>query len=286
MINNFVFSSVGNNTNFDNLWINDNMNYDIYIIYYGNDKNIYDKYKNKVKYIEKRKGSKFQNFKYFYDKYPDIIDKYERFFILDDDIIMNVDDINNMFMISKKYNLDICGPSFLTSGKISHSITIQNENLLLSYTNFVEVNVPLFSASALHKLMKVLDYSLIGFGIDYLYIWCNGLHKKKAYAIIHSISCINPNDNEKLCKKEVNSKNNKKSYKRELNLIKDCTNRKKNWNIFASKMNCPVWFKNKIYSKILLNNEEIIEEIVDETENANINLLKILQRKRTILSRT
>ena len=29
---NFVFSSVGDNTNFDSLWINENMNYDIYIL--------------------------------------------------------------------------------------------------------------------------------------------------------------------------------------------------------------------------------------------------------------
>ena len=31
---NFLFTSAGDNTNFDSLWINDNMNYDIYVIYY------------------------------------------------------------------------------------------------------------------------------------------------------------------------------------------------------------------------------------------------------------
>ena len=30
---NFLFSSVGDNTNFDELWIDDSMNYDIYIIF-------------------------------------------------------------------------------------------------------------------------------------------------------------------------------------------------------------------------------------------------------------
>ena len=32
---NFVFSSVGENTNFHDLWIGDNMDYDIYIIYFN-----------------------------------------------------------------------------------------------------------------------------------------------------------------------------------------------------------------------------------------------------------
>ena len=33
-----------------------------------------------------------------------MIETYKRFFILDDDIIMNVNDINEMFQISKQYN--------------------------------------------------------------------------------------------------------------------------------------------------------------------------------------
>ena len=168
---NFLFSSVGDNTNFYNLWINPNMNYDIYLIYYGNNdadaSNLFSKmnkqYGDKVAFIEKRKGSKFQNFKYFYDKYPNIIEKYERFFILDDDIVMGVDDINSMFQISEEYNLEICGPSFTPRGKISHELTRHKPKTLLSYTNFVENNVPLFSKEALGKLDKI-DNTLFGWG--------------------------------------------------------------------------------------------------------------------------
>ena len=61
----------------------------------------------KADYILKRKGSKFQNFHYIYENYPEIIDKYDGFFILDDDIIFNVEDINKMFELSKKYNFKI-----------------------------------------------------------------------------------------------------------------------------------------------------------------------------------
>ena len=64
-VNNFLFSSVGDNTNFDELYTGNIINYDIYIIYYGNNETIFNKYKSKVKFIEKRKGSKFQIFKYF-----------------------------------------------------------------------------------------------------------------------------------------------------------------------------------------------------------------------------
>ena len=235
---NFVFSSVGDNTNFDSLWINENMNYDIYIIYYGNNENIYNKYKSKVKFIEKRKGSKFQNFKYFYDNNINIINNYDRFFILDDDIIFNVNDINNMFNISREYNLDICGPSFSSKGKISHGITKHKPKTLLTYTNFVEVNTPLFNTTALYNLMEKLDYSLIGWGIDFLYIFCNGINKRNSYAIIHKIICENPKDNAK-------------KGGRELIKIKDCNIRDKIWNQFAKKHNMPSGINKKIEYKTI-----------------------------------
>ena len=239
---NFVFSSVGDNTSFHSLWTGNNQNYDIYVIYYGNNDIIFNEYKTKVTFIEKRKGSKFQNFKYFYDNYYDIISKYDRFFILDDDIIFNVNDINDMFKLSRKYNLDICAPSFSHHSKICHPVTRHRSNVLLAYTNFVEVNTPLFNFSALKKLMEKLDYSLIGYGIDYLYISCNGLHKQDSYAIIHKIICTNPQD---IIKKDKT---------RELEKIKGCSNRKYIWEEFAKTHKLPLWFKNKTYKTIYINN--------------------------------
>lgn len=164
IIRNFVFTSAGDNTSFDTLWINDDIKYDIYVIYYGNNEENFNRYKSKVKFVEKRNGSKFQNFKYFYETYPEIINTYDRFFILDDDIIFKVEDITNMFKLSREYNLEICAPSFSRNGHISHKITEHKPNTILTYTNFVEVNVPLFSKNALDKLMAVFDYSLIGWG--------------------------------------------------------------------------------------------------------------------------
>ena len=191
------------------------MEYDIFVIYYGNNERNYNRYKSKVKFIEKRKGSKFQNLKYLLEKKPEILENYDYFFIVDDDIIMSTSDINNMFFVADKYKLSICGPAFRPGSKISHGVTKQKSNTLLSYTNFVEVNTPLFDRKSLQNLMKYLDPKLIGWGIDFLYIWCNGIHRKNAYAIVHSVGCINPHERHK-------------GNRRELNLVKGCGNRKEN----------------------------------------------------------
>jgi len=255
-VDNFVFTSAGDNTTFDSLWINDTLNYDIYVIYYGDNEDTFNQYKSKVKFIEKRKGSKFQNFKYFYDTYPDIINQYDRFFILDDDIIISVEDIKNMFKLSRQYKLDICAPSFSTNGYISHAITKHKPDTFLTYTNFIEVNTPLFSKNALDNLMNILDYSLIGWGIDFLFIWCNGIDKQKSYAIIHSIQCVNPHAHDKKVKE------------RELYRVKDCMKREQIWVDFSNKINCPSSFPPIEYTSIkscelivnpcLLNNDKLM----------------------------
>jgi hypothetical protein len=223
---NFVFTSAGDNTNFDKLWLDNNQKYDVYVIYYGDNNSVYERYRtNKhIKFIERRKGSKFQNFLYFYKKYFNIIQNYERFFILDDDIIFNVDDINKMFEMSKKYNLDICGPSFVRPSKISWKVTIHKPERILTYTNFVEVNTMLFNKMALNKFMKYLSDELIGWGIDALAIWANGLSERNKYAIIHSVKCINPHDK------------TKKVEKRELYKIKDAKKRRSIYEKYIKKI--------------------------------------------------
>ena len=238
---NFVFSSVGDNTDFENYWISNNMEYDIYVMYYGDNDEIFDRYKSKVKYCERRKGSKFQNFKFFYDNNPDIINKYTHFFILDDDIIINVSEINGMFKIAKEYNLDICGPSFIHPSKISHWVTQHKPYKVLTYTNFVEVNVPLFNKKALLNLMKWLHEELIGWGIDCLYIWANGLDKTNSYAIIHSISCINPPEKLKKIQKD----------NRELFNLPKAKYRSQIWETFAAEINCPKIIFSKEYKSII-----------------------------------
>lgn len=237
-----IFTSAGDNTDFVKWWCSSKeiQNYDMYVYYYGKNTDNFTLYEKNVTHIERSIGSKFQNFYKFWKKYPEVINEYDRFFILDDDIEISCEDINKMFNLSREYNLDICGPSFTSQSKVSHEITKYRPNILLSYTNFVEVNTPLFSRDALNNLMKVYNPVLIGWGIDILYVWANGFDKTKSYAIVHSIQCTNPKDD---------SKRNKS---RELGNIKDCNIRSKVWDTFAKNIKCPNKYTNKTYSDIPL----------------------------------
>jgi len=191
-IPNLVFTSAGDDTFFDELWLDKNRNYDVWVTYYGDNDEIYEKYKSKVDYIEKRKGSKFQNFHHIYTTKN--LSKYKRFFILDDDIIISTEEINKMFKISEEASLWICQPSFDHKSKLGWIINKHRKEYYLRYTNFVEVNTPLFTKGALSKLMDHYSPELVEFGVDYLYIWANGLEERKKYAIIDTVQCHNPHN--------------------------------------------------------------------------------------------
>lgn len=214
---NLVFTSAGDNTNFDELWLDPIRKYKVWVVYYGDDDEVYEKYKSKVDYIERRKGSKFQNFNHIW-KTKDL-SEFERFFILDDDIKIGTKNINEMFAVSSQLDLSICAPSFDKESKISWRVTASQPNSVLRFTNWIEVNVPLFNREAIEKLMEVYDDKLIGWGVDYLYMWVNGPEERQKYAIVDAVKCTNPRDI-------------RKGGKRELENVKEWDKRQRIWEEF------------------------------------------------------
>ena len=179
-----VFSSVGDKTQFVNNWLSKIekkkiLMYGLYIVVKTNKINI----RIKADYWERRKGSKMQNFHYIWNKYRDLIMTYERFFILDDDIVFNTRDINECFRLSKQYNLWMLQPSFHGDSKISHEITRKQNGNTLRYSNFVEINTPLVTREVIVDIMKLYCPSLTGWGIDcmmsHVLINKNGYNKRE-----------------------------------------------------------------------------------------------------------
>ena len=138
---NLVYTSFGDSTNFDNIWLDENKNYDVWATYYGDDTERYNSIYSKVDKCFRSKGYKFQNFYKIYNS--EDLSYYERFFILDDDIIISTDDINEMFRISEYMDLDICGPSFDIFSKISHPDNRHNRKNFIRFCNYIEVNTML-----------------------------------------------------------------------------------------------------------------------------------------------
>jgi len=240
---NLLFTSAGDNTQFYKYWFNNNRNYDLFVCYYGDRKDHpYLKYSD---YYVSRKGGKFDNFYNFWnfkdDKIKLDMKSYERYFILDDDIIISSDDINKLFIVMEKLCLDVLQPSFdLHKSKLSYTFNISYPGQFLHFTNLIEVGVMMFNKQSIEKCMNMYEPSLItGFGLDYFFIWCLGKDKEDKYAVIDFINCINPKTDE----------SNREIYK--LEKIEDSV---KKWKLIAEKYNIEKW-QPKIFKYIQLKSK-------------------------------
>ena len=190
MINhNLVISVVGDYSTHKE-WIRGNPEFDLALIYYGNDKEKFSNYTRDAFLCIKQKGEKYPLVKSFINHHYELVSKYEYIWLPDDDISISTDKLNHIFKIAKDYDLHICQPSVVSSnGKVSHEITRSRKGLKLRFTNFVEVMMPLFHVKSLLFLYDDFDLSVSGWGLDAS--WSHRLNDPKdKIAVIDEISAV------------------------------------------------------------------------------------------------
>jgi len=249
-----VFSSVGDRSDCFESWTDndESRTYDLWVAYYGESETQWKRIQERSDMCFRRKGAKFQNFSFVWKRMKSFIQNtYDYVWIPDDDIEISSDGIERCFALARKYKLWVCGPSFTDShrAKITHSVTKHIPGRVLHFTNFVEVNVPLFDVSILPRIMRVYPYELIGWGIDFLIVWTLGIHRRNRYAIIDAVQCINPKDNEKMS--VVTESISSSREERELYKIPGAKNRGQIWADVSKRIHCPFWLYGKVYKEVL-----------------------------------
>jgi hypothetical protein len=148
-------------------------------------------------YYNARKGSKFQNLHAVYGQWDALVKQYEAVMVMDDDVVIDSQKIDSLFLIREKSDYWLLQPAFSPWGKISHKITRARRHCMYRETNFVEMTCPLFRRDILDRFMAVYDPVLVGWGIDWWFLHVIGANLRGRVAIIDSIPCKNPRDRAK-----------------------------------------------------------------------------------------
>lgn len=180
-MSNLIISPVGDNSLHSN-WIN--KDFDLVLIYYGDNNDIAQSYINHTPYVYTSKGEKYHLLKSFIQDNVEFISKYDYIWLPDDDVDISPENINKLFNIAKEYNLFIAQPAM--NGYVSHEITKPIPNSLLRYTNFVEVLAPLFNTETLLKIYNTFDLNYSSWGYDYLWSYLLG-YPQNSIAIIDDV---------------------------------------------------------------------------------------------------
>jgi hypothetical protein len=113
--------------------------------------------------------TKFFGIAEFLDESPDILEQYDAFLFLDDDIAIDSAQINMFFDLFHQHSLMLAQPSLHPRSFFNHHVTIRQPRYVLRYTGFVEIMMPAFSRVALTLCLPTFRMSVSGWGLDYLW---------------------------------------------------------------------------------------------------------------------
>jgi GR25 family glycosyltransferase involved in LPS biosynthesis len=197
-----VFTSAGDSSRWYDRWLGLEREFDVCVKYYGDGGG--EEHRRNADTFGRMKGGKFQNLYTWYHSNPEVLSNYDYVAVWDDDIEIDCADINAIFGVARQFDLWICQPSFTSDSKISHAHTEHVPGKMLTYTNFIEMNAPVFKKDKLVEFLESSenDGTLYGYGTDHLYQAILGQQTDK-YAIVHSVVCRNPQDEEKMGGREI-----------------------------------------------------------------------------------
>ncbi len=165
-------------------WLVGKPNFELVLLYYGEDLNIAKSYTQDTSNVYASKGFKWWLIKSFIEDNLEWVSQFEYIWFPDDDIEIDTENINKLFDLAKQYSLWLCQPSLL--GYASHHITLPQKNSLLRYTNFVEVMAPMMNLDTVLKLKETFDVNYSSWGLDGIWPYLLG-HPKDKIAILDTV---------------------------------------------------------------------------------------------------
>ena len=165
-------------------------NWDLALSFYGEGRPEWGQ-----EYFIAEKGPKYQPIHRWLVANPELLKRYDYFWLPDDDILTTWENVNEFFDICHSYDLQLIQPALTLDSQILHPVTRQDPNCLLRFTMFVEGMVPAFRADALRLCLPVMqEESQFGWGLDWIFPMLLGYPANKiaivdACAVKHTRPC-------------------------------------------------------------------------------------------------
>lgn len=170
-----------------NAWLSGSATFDVAIACFEDEP---DHLKQQADYFLARKGFKTDNFLAMLARFPEL-GFYDYILFIDDDIVITPDQLDDLFMTARQFDLDICQPA-LTSGSVySWQHTCQDLSKRLQFTNLVEIQCFCLSRKLLTLALPYLPLIKTGWGLDLIFWELLGKPEDKM-AIVHSIGMLHP----------------------------------------------------------------------------------------------
>lgn len=177
-----IVMPAGMNTLHKNWFAYSNRSFDIITLVYDDQ---FADHESHADYSFRQNGTKTQLLAWFFENHPEIWQQYEYFWLADDDLAIEPEQVNELFAMVEKWRMPVSQPSLTSDSPHSHEITLHRKPFLFREVSFVEVMCPMFSKAAIEKVIPYFKESESAWGVDE--IWSQVLFPKGDKFIIDSV---------------------------------------------------------------------------------------------------
>lgn len=181
---NLVLSFVGDQSTHGTWLVGDEpREFDLALVYYGDDPTFGER--QDAEFFLAHKGFKYWLLKDFVTTVlGDLLPKYERIWLPDDDIAADTQRVNRLFRLFEKHQLQIAQPA-IGGGPTSYQSLRPDPRFEIRYTGYVEVMCPLFRYESLMRCASTFRESRSSWGLDW--IWST-LYPKRSIGVIDAVA--------------------------------------------------------------------------------------------------
>jgi len=157
--------------------------FDLCLLQYDTEIDFTDSNSKNATYIVKREGFRFKLLSQFMKEHPEILDAYEHYFVMDDDVETSPSDIRRLLSICKKYHFDLAQPALDHGSYAVFQYNRKVDNSLFRLTSTVEIGLPVFSNRAFRYFQEDLHFLPVGIGWGVDSVWGSIWHAGKGKSI-------------------------------------------------------------------------------------------------------
>ncbi|MBC6112114.1 DUF707 domain-containing protein [Pedobacter fastidiosus] len=166
---NIVIAPCGNKSHlFKSSWLKNEeiRDFDLCLLFYHENIDNPDLYKNIDLFYHLKDFKYMMLHNLLVNVKPELLEEYDHFYFLDDDIDIDTVGINKMFELSKTFNSSISQAALSHDSFCSWPMFKRQDNCYLRYVGQIEVMAPLFSKEALVKCLPSFTGTLSSWGLD------------------------------------------------------------------------------------------------------------------------
>jgi hypothetical protein len=127
-------------------------------------------------------GGKFEGFKALFDAHPRLVQSYDYFWLIDDDLYLPHETILMVRKLLAVFRFALAAPALSYTSFFSWPINIRNDRLLFRGTDFVEIMAPIMSRAFLATCLPHFGENRSGWGQEWL--WRQFLRERGFFAAI------------------------------------------------------------------------------------------------------